>query len=190
MSLSLEPKTTAFVQIDLEHGIVGRQLAPYAGMDVVKRCKEVATAVRASGGMVVFVHVLLGEILRLPADKPMVPPGAPPPPPEASDLVPEAGVQAGDLMVTKRQWGAFYGTQLEQALRRRGIKTVVMGGIATNFGVESTAREALDRGFAMVFAEDAMTSMSAEMHRFSIENTFPVMGRVSSAAQIVEALKG
>jgi nicotinamidase-related amidase len=54
--------------------------------------------------------------------------------------------------------------------------------------VESTARAAYDQGYALVFAEDAMSSMSAEMHRFPVENIFPVMGRVRSVAEIVEAL--
>ena len=90
--------------------------------------------------------------------------------------------------MTKRQWGAFYGTDLEQHLRRRGIRTIVIGGIATNIGVESTARAAFDQGYEVVFAEDAMSSLSAEVHEFPIKNIFPLMGRVRSVEQIVEAL--
>ena len=189
MSLELSPKSTALILIDLEHGIVGRALAPYTGKDVVERCAKLAAAVRSAGGTVVYVHVLIHEILRLPADTPMMPPGAPPPPPAMSELVPEAGIEPGDVLVTKRQWGAFYGTSLEQQLRRRGITTIIMGGIATNFGVESTARAALDQGFQIVFAENAMTSMSAEAHRFSTAHIFPVMGHVRSTEEIVDALK-
>jgi nicotinamidase-related amidase len=92
------------------------------------------------------------------------PPGAPAPPPDASHLAPEAGVEATDIVITKRQWGAFYGTELDQLLRRRHIKTLVLGGIVTNFGVESTARAAYDRGYALVFAEDAMSGITAEAH--------------------------
>lgn len=189
MDLDLNPKQTALVLIDLEHGIVGRDLAPHKGADVVSRSAKIAEALRAAGGTVVYVHVLMPEILRLPADSPMVPPGAPPPPPEASEIVPEAGLTPQDLVVTKRQWGAFYGTSLEQHLRRRGISTVIMGGIATNFGVESTARAALDQGFQLLFAEDAMSSMSADLHEFSVLKIFPIMGRVRSTAQILAALK-
>ena len=93
-----------------------------------------------------------------------------------------------DVIITKRQWGAFHGTGLEQQLRRKGIKTIVMGGIATNFGVESTARAGFDQGYEMVFAEDAMTSLSAEMHDFSVKKLFPIMGRVRSSDEIVKAL--
>jgi nicotinamidase-related amidase len=109
-------------------------------------------------------------------------------PPEASELVPELNRQAGDVVVTKRQWGAFYGTDLEQQLRRRGIRTIVMGGIATNLGVESTARAAHDRGYELVFAENAMTSLSAEAHGFVVSTIFPRMGRVRSTEEIVTAL--
>jgi nicotinamidase-related amidase len=97
-------------------------------------------------------------------------------------------VQPGDVVVTKRQWGAFYGTDLEQHLRRRGIRTIVLGGIATNIGVESTARAAHDQGYEVVFAEDAMSSLSAEVHEFPIKNIFPRMGRVRSVEEIMKAL--
>lgn len=104
------------------------------------------------------------------------------------EFVPEAGVQPSDVVVEKRQWGAFYGTALDQLLRRRGIKTIVIGGIATNIGVESTAREGFDRGYQMVFAEDAMASISAEAHEFAVKTIFPLMGRVRSVDEIVKAL--
>ena len=191
MSLELNPQQTALVLIDLEHGIVGRDLAPYSGKDVVARCAELARHVRQAGGTVVYVHVKLDEILHLAADQPMMKPGAPPPPPEASELVPEAGyLQGTDHLVTKRQWGAFYGTSLGQHLRRKGVRTVILGGIATNFGVESTARAAFDEGFELVFAEDAMTTMSTEMQNFATTKLFPIMGRVRSSAEIAEALVG
>jgi nicotinamidase-related amidase len=103
-------------------------------------------------------------------------------------LVPELGIQPGDVIVAKRQWGAFYGTDLEQQLRRRGIKTIIIGGIATNMGVESTARAAFDHGYELIFVEDAMTSNRDELHHFAIQNLFPVMGRVRSTEQIIEAI--
>jgi nicotinamidase-related amidase len=185
MDFALDPKTTVLVLIDLEHAIVAMNLAPYTSAEVVGRATKLADAFRKKGGTVVYVRVLVTEMARLPVDEPLMRPGTPPP--NASELVPEAGVQPGDLIVTKRQWGAFYGTDLEQHLRR-GIRTVVIGGIATNIGVESTARAAFDQGYEVVFAEDAMSSLSAEIHEFPIKNIFPLMGRVRSAEQIVTAL--
>ena len=185
MAFELEAKKTAFVVIDLENGIVARDLAPYKAEQVVERCKTIAEKVRAAGGLVVWVHVLMHEIHALPVDQPMQR-GDTPPPPSASELVPDL-VQEGDVVVAKRQWGAFYGTNLEQVLDRHGIETIVIGGIATNMGVESTARAAYDAGYALVFAEDAMSTMSAEWHEFSVKNLFPRMGRVRTTKEIVAA---
>ena len=105
-----------------------------------------------------------------------------------SDLIPEVGPKENDLVITKRQWGAFYGTELDLQLRRRGIRTIVIGGIATNFGVESTARDAFERGYEQVFAEDAMSSLSAEGHRFAVNVVFPRIGRVRSTDDVLQAL--
>jgi nicotinamidase-related amidase len=187
MSLDLNAKQTALVLIDLQGGILSRSLAPYSGAEVVERCAKLAEATRQAGGLVVYVHVLLGEILRLAADK-MQPAPVTAPPASASELVTEAGFRDGDVLVTKRQWDAFYATNLEQTLQRRGAKTIIMGGIATNFGVESTARSAQARGYELVFAEDAMSTMSAEMHEFSTKQLFPVIGRVRRTDEIIAAL--
>ena len=187
MELVLDPKTTALVLIDLQRGIVGREVAPHTAAEVIERSAKLAAKIRENGGTVVYVRVLLSEVLSQPADV-SFPRGNTAPPPEASELVPEAGMQPGDVVVAKRQWGAFHGTDLEQHLRRRGIRTIVLGGIATNIGVESTARAAHDLGYELVFAEDAMSSMSAEAHEFPIKNIFPLMGRVRSVEQIVKAL--
>ncbi|RAR58746.1 nicotinamidase-related amidase [Paraburkholderia unamae] len=187
-ALSLNPRTTALVMIDLQHGIVSRPVAPHSGAQVVANARPLADALRAKGGAVVWVRVLLNDILALPADAPTRTPDAPPAPAEASELVPEIGAQPGDVIVSKRQWGAFYGTDLEQQLRRRGIDTIVIGGIATNFGVESTARQAFDLGFKLVFVEDATSGLNEEMHRFSFEKLFRHMGHVRSTQETIAAL--
>ncbi|MBZ5665626.1 MAG: isochorismatase family protein [Acidobacteriia bacterium] len=186
MDLILDPKTTALVLIDLQYSNIARQLSPHTSSEVLRKSVLLANALRNKEGVVIFVRVLVSELLNLPVDTPF-PKSSSAPPPNASDLVPEAGVQPGDLVVTKRQWGAFYGTDLEQHLRRRGIRTIVLGGIATNFGVESTARAAFDRGYELVFAEDAMSSITAEAHSFTLNNLFPRIGRVRSAEQIAKA---
>ena len=88
----------------------------------------------------------------------------------------------GDLVVVKRQWGAFYGTDLDFQLRRRGVDTIVLGGVATNIGVESTARQAWELGFAVVVAEDLCATHSADMHAFAVEKIFPRLSRVVASA--------
>ena len=189
-ALNLTPNETALVLIDLEHGIVGRDLAPYEGKEVVEQCVKLAEATRQAGGTVVYVHVLMHEMLHPSVDKPMMPPGTPPPPTQASELVPEAGFQPStDILIAKRQWDAFYGTDLQAKLQAKHIKTIIMAGIATNMGVESTARSAFAQGYNVVLAEDAMSSMAKALHKFSIENLFPMLGRVRTTKEIMKALE-
>ncbi|MBS1703792.1 MAG: isochorismatase family protein [Armatimonadetes bacterium] len=185
--LAIEPNRTALVLIDFQHLNVNRPLVPLSGAEIVANGARLASAVRESGGTVVYVRVLVGEIFRPPVD--VERPRFSELPPDACDIVPEAGRQEGDLLVTKRQWCAFYATELDQHLRRRNVKTILLGGIATNFGVESTARGALDRDYEVVFASDAMSSLNAEMHDFSITRVFPMIGRVRTTDEIIEALK-
>jgi nicotinamidase-related amidase len=187
----LVPATTAFVVIDLQKGIAGaRVTAPHSAQTVVANCARLADAFRAAGGTVALVHVGFspdyGDRLMPLSDMPQTIPAVLP---EGwSDLVPEIGPRDGDLVITKRQWGAFYGTDLDLQLRRRGILTIVLGGIATNMGVESTARDAFERGYQLLFAEDAMASFTAELHAFPIANIFPRIGRVRTIEDLLAAL--
>jgi nicotinamidase-related amidase len=84
--------------------------------------------------------------------------------------------------------GAFHVTELDLQLRRRAIATVVLGGIATNFGVESTARVGWELGYAVVLAEDAMSAPAEEMHAFAVQRAFPRLGRVRKTAEVLAAL--
>jgi len=181
------------VLIDLQQGIVGRPLAPHSGPDVVKNAARLAARFRALGATVVLVRVSFQpdfkDVVNVPADMPMQF-NAAAFPPNWSELVPEVGPQPGDLVITKHQWGAFYGTELDLQLRRRDVRTIVLGGISTNIGVESTARSAYEHAYAQVFVEDAMTSMGAEAHDFAIRNIFPRIGNVRSTEEVLLALGG
>jgi len=187
--LALDPKTTALVVIDLQKGIVARQSGPYAAAHVVARSAALADAFRAAGATVVLVNVAFArdkrDLLTPPVDSPNPPSELPP---DWSQLVPEIGPRDGDLLITKHQWGAFYGTELDLQLRRRSVRTIVLCGIATNFGVESTARDGWERGYALVFAEDAMAGLTSEAHRFAVSTIFPRLGRIRSTDQILLSL--
>ena len=185
--INLDPKTTALVLIDLQKGIVGRDLAPIRGDKVVETAMALSDHFRKAGSLVVLVNVRFSEdfkdALRQPVDQPF----SPPPdgfPPNFSDLV-EGLEKPGDLRITKRQWGAFYGTELDLQLRRRGIRTIVLGGIATNMGVESTARQAWEHGYSLVVAEDVTTGVSSEMHYFALEHIFPRISRVAKFSELM-----
>lgn len=187
-TLQLTPEKTALVLIDLQHGIVGRQTAPYSPGEIVEKGRKLAESFRAKGAPVIYVRVKLDDFMKLPADAQMVDPNAPPPPAIASEIVPEAGMQEGDLLITKRHWGAFAGTELEAELKKRGVDTVVLGGIATNIGVESTARQGTGLGFAFVIVEDACTTFGAEWQKFAFENIFPRLGKVRKTDEVIAAL--
>ncbi|HVP68462.1 MAG TPA: hydrolase [Anaeromyxobacteraceae bacterium] len=191
-SLELRPTETALVVIDLQKGIVAIETAPRPAPVVVGNAARLAHAMRERGGLVVLVRVAWSADGR-DALRPVLDPGAPAAPgarpPGWAEVVPELAGHAGDHLVTKRQWGAFYGTDLDLQLRRRGISTVVLCGISTCFGVESTARDAFERGFEQVFVEDAMASRSAAEHEHTVTRVFPRMGRVRSTDQVLAALR-
>jgi nicotinamidase-related amidase len=191
IGLKLDPRRTAIVVIDLQKGIAGMPGgAPHTKPSVIANAARLLAAARAAGAQPVLVHVggsLDGaDRVHTPTDQAMRSTGALPP--DWSELIPELDQQSGDVVILKRQWGAFYGTDLDLQLRRRNLTTIILCGIATEFGVESTARDGYERGYQMIFAEDAMTGMTAESHANSIERIFPRLGRVRSTEEILMAL--
>ncbi|HEY7856382.1 MAG TPA: hydrolase [Terriglobales bacterium] len=185
--MHLDSKKTALVLIDLQNAIVGRDTAPHPATQVVENSRRLAETFRAHGAPVVYVRVNMNDFLNLPVDQPM-PRGDKPLPAAASDIVPSAGFQPGDILVTKRHWGAFAGTDLAEQLKSRGVDAVVLGGISTNIGVESTARQGTGLGFAFVVVEDACAAQDAEQHRFAFEKIFPRLARVRSTDDVITAL--
>jgi nicotinamidase-related amidase len=188
-ALTLDPATTALVLIDLQRGIVAGTTLPHAASDVVARAAELAAACRARGLTVVLVRVDPGPdgILfpRPEADQPRPPMRVTP---EWSELVPEVGPQPGDVVVTKHQPNAFHATDLDVQLRRRGVRTILLGGISTNVGVESTARAAHERGYEQLFVEDVMAAREADLHTHAVGRIFPTLGRVRPLRVVLAAL--
>ena len=181
--MQLEAKTTALVLIDLQKGVLGMPVAPHTAADVYERSMRLAQRFRAAGALVVHVRVSFAKDL---SDAPpgvvdqasnfaSLPPGwdeFPEPPP------------ASDLIITKRHWGAFHGTELDLQLRRRGVRRIVLGGIATNIGVESTARSAFEHDYELVIPEDLCSSLSAETHAFSFKHILPRLARITTGEAI------
>lgn len=187
--LTLDAASTALVLIDLQHGIAGLPTAPHAATDVVARAARLARRFRERGGLVVLVRVdpgAGGELFPNPLTD--VPRQVRASSPEWATIVPELGPEPGDAVVTKHQPSAFYATDLEVHLRRRAIRTIVLGGISTNVGVESTARAAHERRYEQVFVEDAMAAREADLHAFTVSRLFPTIGRVRSTGDVLDAL--
>lgn len=187
--LELNAKKTALVVIDLQEGILPFAGGPYAADQVVERAARLAAKCREQGSPVVLVRVGwsadFAEALKQPVDAQA---GGGALPDNWWQYPATLGKQNGDIEVTKRQWGAFYGTDLELQLRRRGIETIILCGISTNIGVESTARNAWELGFNLVVVEDACSAASAEQHQGSMSHIFPRIGRVRSTEDVLNAL--
>ncbi|HEX4140484.1 MAG TPA: hydrolase [Candidatus Methylacidiphilales bacterium] len=177
---------TALVLIDLQKGITGRPVEPHSGPDVVRKSAQLATRFREAKAPVVLVNVAFspdfGDVLKQEVDLKFQMGQLPP---DWTEIVAELDPQPSDLRVTKRQWGAFHGTELDLQLRRRGVTTIVLGGISTNIGVESTARAAYEHGYSLVLVEDAMASMSGDDHAFAVTKIFPRLGLVRSTEEVL-----
>jgi len=175
-TLELVPARTALVAIDLQNLIVSFPTQPRDAHKVIQNTSLIASALRARGGFVVWVRVAFGvdnqDRLHPLCDQPGV------------------AVEPQDHVVAKRQWGAFYGTDLDLQLRRRGLTTIILTGISTCFGVESTARAAYELGFEQVLVEDAMAARSAAEHEHTVTRIFPRLGRVRPTAAVLTALGG
>lgn len=190
-ALTLDPSTTALVLIDLQRGITTADTVPHTADDVIARAAQLARRMRERKATVVFVRVNPGahwELFpRVTADQPRpVPTTALPP--DWIEIVPALGPEPGDVIVTKHSPGAFFNTDLDTHLRRRGIRTIVIGGISTNIGVEATARVAYECGYDQVFVEDAMAAREMDLHTHAVTRFFPTIGRVRSTADVLAAL--
>ena len=187
--ITLDSATTALVVIDLQNGITAGQTFPHSPAEVIERAGRLAGRFREKRALVVLVRVdpgPSGELFPRPLtdlERPRLPAN-----PEWSTIVSALGPAPGDVVVTKHQPSAFFGTDLEIQLRRRGIQTVVLCGISTNVGVESTARTGFEHGFNLVFASDAMAARDAELHAVSVGKFFPTIGRVRTTEEIVAGL--
>jgi nicotinamidase-related amidase len=188
--LTIDPATTALVLIDLQRGITAGPTVPNAASDVIARAASLAAACRTRGVMVILVRVDPGPdgtlFPRPRADQPRPPMTITP---EWTELAPELGRQDGDVVVTKHQPNAFYGTDLEIHLARRGIRTILLGGISTNVGVEATARAANERGFEQVFIPEVMAAREVDLHEHSVRRIFPTLGRVRSLDVVLTSLE-
>ncbi|MGC5018031.1 isochorismatase family protein [Micromonospora sp. DT47] len=156
---------TALVLIDLMPRIIALDVAPYRGDEVLDRCRRLATVFRAQGWPVVQVRVERPGVAEQPPGSDF-----------AEDLV-----EPGDIVVVKRTIGAFHGTDLHEQLQRRGVDTLVLAGLVTTMGVESTARAASDHGYELEFVADAMSGLTAGEHEFTVERIFPRFGAVRFA---------
>lgn len=178
---TLDPKT-ALIVVDLQKGIVAVPTA-HPVTEVITNASALAEAFRRHHLPVVLVTVDGGAPGR--TEQPRVsferPDGW-------TDLVPELEQHPDDHTVVKRTWGAFTNTDLDEYLRGNGVTQVVVVGVATTAGVESTARHAHENGFSVTLPIDAMTDRSLEAHDNSVTTVFPRIGETGTTADIIRLL--
>jgi len=178
---TLDP-TTALVLIDLQKGIVSLATA-HAVPEILTNARTLADAFRARRLPVVLVNVTGGAPGRVEQSRPTTNRPA-----DWAELVPELGRQPSDLTVTKRTWGAFTNTDLHSQLTKLGVTQIVLAGISTSIGVESTARAAFELGYNVTLAVDAMTDLSADAHANSVTRIFPRLGETGTTREIISLL--
>jgi nicotinamidase-related amidase len=182
MPLTKLDKNVGLIVIDLQKGIVGMP-AVHPASEIIGRSAQLARAFRKRGLPVVLVNVTGMTPRRTDAGPPKFSPPA-----DWTDLVPELEQQRDDHIVHKQTWGAFLGTRLDDYLRQRGVTQIVLNGIATSAGVESTARSAVDLGYNVVLVVDAMTDRDADVHRHCVEKIFPRLGETDTTANVLKAI--
>lgn len=181
MALTELDPTTALIVIDLQSGLATRDdLAPYTFADVVARTRALVDVFDARELPVVYVTVAGTPPGRTDSGV-----GGHRLPAEATQLVAEFTPKFKDLTVTKYARSAFSGTGLADELRRRSITQVVVTGVATSSGVESTARDAHEAGFHVTLPVDAMTDSRADQHDRSIAEIFPRIAQTGSLSEVL-----
>lgn len=182
MPLTKLDKNTALIVIDLQKGVAGLPAVHPIG-DIVDRTAQLARAFRERELPVVLVNVSGPPPGRTDTARPKYSL-----PPDWTDLLPELDQHPGDHIVTKQRWGVFLGTGLDDYLSQRGVTQVLLTGVATSAGVESTARSAYDLGYNVALVVDAMTDRDADAHRHCVEKIFPRLGEACTTAAVLTLL--
>jgi nicotinamidase-related amidase len=183
MALTTLDPQPALIVIDLQRGIVDSPTV-HPTEEIVERSANLAEAFRRRALPVVLVNVTGGAPGRTDRTRP---PGIISFP-DWADLVDELNVQPEDHLVTKQRRSAFHDTGLDAHPRGLGVTQVVLTGISTTSGVESTARSAYDHGYHVVLATDAMTDTDPVAHANSVERIFPKLGETATTAEILDML--
>ncbi|WP_285014144.1 isochorismatase family protein [Lactococcus garvieae] len=193
MSEHLNLEKTALVLIDLQKGIVNRpQLEPYSKEEILAKNDRLLEKFKGTAGLIVFVHVKNygPETLTPLTDANTSASG--PLPEDYSQFVFSLAYDEevkNKIHVKKHNWGAFYGTDLDVQLRRRGIENIILTGVATTIGCDTTAREAYQHGYNVIAVEDAMTDFNGALHTGIVNGIFTRLGRVRSTEQVLKMLQ-
>ena len=198
MTQTINASSAAFVIVDMQNDFIhpqgaygrnGQTSEAIAALPV--RHLRFANAVRQAGGWIVSTHFTLvpgrdGEPFiskHLQRMRPFLGKGDFSPGSFGHDLIEE--LQPADVTVEKVAFSAFYQSRLDWMLRRAGIEILIFGGIVTNGGVASTARDAHVRDYEVIILEDGCAAFSKEGH----VDTIASLSTISRIATIDEIIK-
>jgi nicotinamidase-related amidase len=203
----LLPEKTAVVLIDLQNDIIRSQEGPFYSSiyeqvrekKVVENVVRLTEGARAAGAKIFFITVVrrkdyadvVNQLTELVAAGKGVPAkkqvslieGT-----RGAQLVDELKPQADDYVLVKKRRNAFHGTELDFHLRALGITTIVIGGVATDLGVENTVRDAWDRDYNVVVVDDISVAVPPAAHENAINTIFPRMARIMSTDRVLQEL--
>jgi ureidoacrylate peracid hydrolase len=198
----IDPAKTAHIIVDLQNGFMapGATVEIPEAREIVPNVNRISEAVRESGGLNVFVHYLMDDEVRVAwsswFEKFMTPQrlarmektfkkGC-----EGYELWPGLEVKAGDLKVDKTRFGAFVpgSSNLHEILQARGIETLIITGTATNVCCESTARDAMQMNYQVIFVSDGNATNNDDEHNATLNAMMALFADVMSTDEVVGVL--
>ncbi len=202
MAISIEKPNTALLVMDMENDIVHEEGAfkdfGIATMvkqnNVLGKVSSLLDSTRAAGVQVIYISVKFrpgyperpqnGGLWQAMVQTNALVEGT-----WGATIHSDVAPKDGEPVVTKRGVSAFYNSDLASILDNGGINTLLLAGVATNFVVESTAREASDRGYNVILVGDCCTSVSQEAHDIALNTALPFLATIADSAEVVDALK-
>ena len=197
--MELDPTRAAIIAVHMQKDIVnadgafgGFFAAQAAERDVVGVTSRLLDAARSARATVVYTRVawqpgladlvVNSPILDIVRQSGCLVEGS-----DKAQILPELAPHDGDLVVTHQRVGAFSASQLDTLLRSRGVDTLLFTGVATNFSVEGTARQASDLGYRTVIVADACSAADPAIHDASI-NSLGLLAEIATSADVLDAL--
>lgn len=184
MPLTVLDPATALLVVDVQPATVDSRTSPETAA-VVANTAALAAAFREHGLPVVLVSA---DLNHPPVGRTTYPRTPPRLPEAALRPLPDIGPEAGDITLTKRGWAPFAGTDLDSRLRGLGVTQVVVTGLATSFGIESTARQAYDLDYHVTVAVDAVTDPFPDRHEHTVASVLPLLAELGTTEEVIALL--
>jgi len=184
---SLNLSKTAYLAIDLQDGILNNGvLAPYAPDAVLLAANQLAEAFKNTESLITLVNVDATSFhylhpARYTREQPIKVPDNYM---QLSMAIATDDTANNVVKVTKHNPGAFFGTDLDLQLRRRGIDTIILSGLTTSNGVYATALDAFQHGYHLYIVEDATSDRDPDLHHLFFDKLYPKLGTVVTLAQV------